>query len=535
MSKYLYGASIQGIQSFIFQTNKLKEIVGGSELVEEVCTAGFYEFINSDDENENIIVSAAGNIKFIADEETCKRLVREFPKHVLQKAPGITVSQAVVKIENGKPLSDHIDFLEAKLKTARNKPIMPLEIGFMGLERARRTGGVAVKIKDDQRKERKISYCESTWLKDRVVDQKLKGEVRSTHSKLFEKISGKTEKPENIPLEIEDICKGHKNSWLAVVHADGNGLGNILRVIGQKLGEKKSEDSDTQFEDSKLVFRLFSLALDRATQAAAKAAFQSTIEEKEIRNSKGMYPIRPIICGGDDLTFIIRADLALGFTEHFLREFETKTQEEFKVLEQFGISEFKDGITACAGIAYVKESYPLHYALNLSEALCKDAKNLVKNSDKVERRKNGIPKSALAFYKVQESFTDKLSILKERTLSAKHGDKILDYYFGPYLLEDLQGLNKRLDYLKDQVEKSQDTTKAIGKLRRIVSDSFKDFSVAEFNLNRMKTVNKDFFGDLNLQDEIEKLSKLKGSSENEKSQLLDLITLHGFNYGTREN
>ena len=73
MSKYLYGASIQGIQSFIFQTNKLKEIVGGSELIEEICTEMFYKFIDSDESNDNIILSAAGNIKYVADEETCKK------------------------------------------------------------------------------------------------------------------------------------------------------------------------------------------------------------------------------------------------------------------------------------------------------------------------------------------------------------------------------------------------------------------------------------------------------------------------------
>ena len=33
MSKYLYGVSIQGIQEFIFKTNKLKEIIGASKIV----------------------------------------------------------------------------------------------------------------------------------------------------------------------------------------------------------------------------------------------------------------------------------------------------------------------------------------------------------------------------------------------------------------------------------------------------------------------------------------------------------------------
>jgi hypothetical protein len=530
MTKYLYGASIQGIQNFIFQTNKLKEIVGGSELVEEICTTEFYDFIGSDEKDENIILSAAGNIKFIANEETCKHLVKSFPKHVLQKAPGVTVSQAVVKINEDLPLSEHINRLEEKLKAERNKPVMPLEIGFMGLERARRTGGVAVKIKE--KKGKKISFCESTALKDSVVDKTSELTNETSHTKLFKKFSGLSERPKEITLEIEDICKGHKNSWIAVVHADGNGLGNILRVMGEKL-------KDAGFEESKSAFRKFSLALDNATQAAAQAAFWNVFKNVNAYTKDGKYPIRPIICGGDDITFIIRADLALNFTEHFLRAFEEKTKEELKVLEQYGISDFKDGITACAGIAYVKESYPLHYALNLSEALCKDAKKHVKDRVKtqINASNNGIPESSLAFYKVQESFTDKLSILKERTLQAKQGDNLLDYYCGPYLLKDLDGLNQRLGYLKDQVEKSQETTKAIGKLRRIVSDTFKDFSVAEFNLNRMKKVNKAFFDELNLQDELEKLSRLKGATgkKEEKSQLLDLITLHGFNYGTRQN
>ncbi|MEG1545617.1 MAG: hypothetical protein RR371_00005, partial [Bacteroides sp.] len=40
-NKYLYGAAVQGIQSFIFQTNELRDIVGASELVEQICTSLF--------------------------------------------------------------------------------------------------------------------------------------------------------------------------------------------------------------------------------------------------------------------------------------------------------------------------------------------------------------------------------------------------------------------------------------------------------------------------------------------------------------
>ena len=36
MAKYLYGASIQGIQEYIYATNKLQEIIGASEIIDSL-------------------------------------------------------------------------------------------------------------------------------------------------------------------------------------------------------------------------------------------------------------------------------------------------------------------------------------------------------------------------------------------------------------------------------------------------------------------------------------------------------------------
>ena len=69
VTKYLYGASVQGIQSFIFQTNKLKEIVGASGLVEEICTNLFEENFARKGIACELVVSAAGNVKCIFDKE----------------------------------------------------------------------------------------------------------------------------------------------------------------------------------------------------------------------------------------------------------------------------------------------------------------------------------------------------------------------------------------------------------------------------------------------------------------------------------
>ena len=99
--KYLYGASVQGIQGFIMKTNDLKSIIGASELVDRICTSMFDEYAPRDDsqtiKNIENIVRAAGNIKVIFSEQgDCKRAFEEFPKKVMMAAPGITISQAVV-------------------------------------------------------------------------------------------------------------------------------------------------------------------------------------------------------------------------------------------------------------------------------------------------------------------------------------------------------------------------------------------------------------------------------------------------------
>ena len=121
--KYLYGAAVQGIQSFIFQTNKLREIVGASELVEEICTSKFAKLLGKNgcypdlkkqlEDDENCILHAAGNIKYIFDKkEECEKIVREYPKAIYEFAPGVTVSQAVVVFDNIEWKEDMPVFVE---------------------------------------------------------------------------------------------------------------------------------------------------------------------------------------------------------------------------------------------------------------------------------------------------------------------------------------------------------------------------------------------------------------------------------------
>lgn len=395
MSLYLYGAAVQGIQNFIFETNELKDIVGASELVEKICTSLFAETINSNisklKEDPNAILNAAGNIKYIfKEEDECRKVVLNFPRKVMGAAPGITISQAVVKFDNDFPSA--VDELEDKLRAQRNKPMPSSTIGYIGIQRARKTGKPAVNIDGGD-------YLDDASYKKRFD---IDGRKRTTKT-LCEKCFGETHLQDNrIAYDIEDITG--QNSWIAIIHADGNGLGQVVREIGR----------------DKEQFRAFSKGLDKSTIEAARIAFD------QIMTINGSYqemviPFRPIVLGGDDLTMICRGDLAIPFVKAYMEQFENLTEENTG-----------RELTACAGIAFIKSSYPFYYGYSLAESLCDAAKKDAKKEDMMAAN-DGLVPSCLMFHKVQDSFIESYKDIAKMELTTKDG---YSFSFGPYYLNE---------------------------------------------------------------------------------------------------
>ncbi len=492
MAKYLYGASVQGIQSFIFQTNKLKEIVGASEIVKNITDKMFFDIADIDGEYKGLKLATAGNIKCEFSEEDkskLEKIVREFPKRVMQEAPGITISQAVVEFEG--EITNALTELEAKLKVQRNIPSVPLETGYSILKRARRTGGIVEKDNEDRATINKISKSDSHQL----------------FKILLKKESLTEEEEKMLTKEFSDITLLSPNKWMAVVHADGNGLGNIIQNIGDELTRQGK-------------FLEFSNTIQKSTEEALQEAFKDVIlkDKENFENANPQktykYPIRPIVIGGDDVTFIIRADLALDFTKIFLEEFENKTKENFNSL---GFDKLKNGLSACAGIAYIKESYPLYYGLELAEELTSEAKKMVKDKENFPQNGN-IPFSSLSFMKVEDSFVESLKEMKKRNKVASQSG--IDYNYGPYTIAEIKKGVPHLKSLKDdlQILENQSTkeSKGVSKLRQLISESFKSRDRMDFMLKRMKTVNNDLYKNLRL--------------ENGTEKLLDIIQLHSFKY-----
>jgi hypothetical protein len=360
VSRYLYGASVQGIQGFIFETNKLQEIVGASEIVKSI-EDDFFKLTK--DFSKTILMNAAGNIKAIFDkEEECQALVLSFEKMVEQKAYGISISQAVVKIEGERETQEDINKLEQRLKIQRNKPSIALDLSLNIMALNSKTAKPLISKKEDRGTEQKTKAYRAFLEKN-------------PHLKEF--------------TQLSSLSNG-KNK-VAVIHADGNGLGMLI----PKLREKGMELSE------------FSKQLDLATTEAFNRAKSDNMS------------IRDVILGGDDMVVICNANDALRFTKDFLKFFEEETE-----------SKTGHKLTACAGIAYANEKYPFHYAVSLAEELCDITK---KHAKKINE---DLAPSSLMFHNIQSSNFQSWDKFLEDELTIRNDEEVIRCDFGPYYLDE---------------------------------------------------------------------------------------------------
>lgn len=388
---YLYGASIQGIQGYIFETNKLKEIVGASDLIESFSSESYIrstvdQLVKKEYE---LLRNAAGNIRISFDElEDVKKFVLIFQKNIMKQAYGITISQAVV--EYSDDYSDQMKNLEQKLKEARSKRPLDLDAKFALMKQAARTGKPATNTH---------KYIEKEFF-DKGNHQKFDRAKDGQENLLLKKLGIAKEYHDKFTLEMEQISNNGKNK-IAVIHADGNGLGLLLQAMSEENKEKTAKEIKKTFAD-------FSTNLESATVEAIKESFH-----KYFSINHTLIKFRPIIIGGDDVAIICDADKALEFTQMYLERFEAYT---YKKLGK--------SLTACAGIVYSNEKFPFHYAIKLAEELCSEAKEVSMRSS-----------SCLMFHNIEDSYVLGYEEIKaNQQIIQVEEDKTIKLSYAPYYI-----------------------------------------------------------------------------------------------------
>ena len=469
---YLYGASIQGIQGFIFETNKLKEIVGASDLVERFCSSPFLKKFGKSHKisiaDKDILREAGGNIRIIFNEKSdVEKIVKYFPQYVMRQAYGITLSQAVVEFD--EDYNEQKEVLERQLIHARNQASLPLDSHFAIMKQAPRTG------KPVYRHAKGDPYDQGSW-------QKRKNSENGRENILLGKLDLQN-LYEKFPLKMEAISNAENK--VAVIHADGNKMGLMLQQLSRKLeGEKSGEVQK--------VFKEVSEYISKATNEAVKDAFHAVFE-----TDTETIPFRPIVIGGDDVTVICDAGYAIAFTQRYLEKFEANTRENFSTLvRRYKLDEFSDGLTACAGIAYCNHKFPFHYAAELAESLCGYAKEA-----------SGREASCLAYHNIQSSFVLDYRQFIDDELTTRDGVTLL---YAPYYIHRQTSSRPTVDALLELYKVMNGEDIPLGKFRAWLSELHQNREYADLLLERIDTVLRAKIGAKRHQEIEEALRALHG-------------------------
>jgi hypothetical protein len=414
----------KSIQDYILRSGRLRHIVGASELIDALTRQLLDDVLTALGlSKEQIVFSrrAGGAIYAFSGDPLALGAFRDLWTLVVsQYAPGLEFV-----IATGRGETDYLAYRDAlaHLQAGRNRQPAALPAGTPVTRYAPRTGRPAVTASKGGLLDASTARFEQesqTYREDGL-------------SRRFDPESRDTDWPRNLEYNPDPKAVAFPflgdSRYLGLIHADGNGLGQLLMNLGAYV-----QTDPHLFAD---LFLRFSTAIEQATQAAAREATRLVLAPARSPQpavagtvGHGPYPARPIVLGGDDLTILVRADLALPFTRAFLQAFERCSGEELARLRADfpRIKTLPEALTAGAGIAFVKSSHPFYLAHDLAESLARFAKDQAKQHPSSAGR---IPPT-LCFHRVTSASHGDYADIRARELTFAAGEDQIITTLGAY-------------------------------------------------------------------------------------------------------
>ncbi len=396
-----------GIQDYIFGSNELVQNIGASELVTQSTTdwlfdengllpkphnvrkAGPSEATRwqltdqslADGLAAEVVYAGGGNALILfRTEEAARGVTYELTRKALQDAPGLRLELAWQAFAPGR-LAATVNRLREQIALQKRAPRRSVPLLGLGVTAACAFTDAPAVGRDK----------EGRYISAEVAAKQRAGAPDGPgNERLLDYLSDVRRFNFDFVYDFDQFGAKGESSYMAVVHTDGNRMGDRIQAYADRHAEDDAAYVKAQREFSTRV------------QAAAHAALVSTVGlllapanlklDEEAKGKHWRYkigervpvrmdddgverlPFRPVVFGGDDVTFVCEGRLGLPLAAHYLSRLAQETLPDDQPLH------------ARAGVAIVKSHYPFARAYELADELCDSAKAYIRQADRQTRR-----------------------------------------------------------------------------------------------------------------------------------------------------
>jgi len=314
-------------QAYIFGDKRIRENAERSLRIVCATSSAYFETLAAQhpdgsgvplyDASQNLVYTGGGHtiLRFPSRETACA-FAQLVTKSVLCDFPGMELFAKVIEYDESKSVGENLDELTRQLERKKNLRVSAFRQGSFG----------------------------GDWTLPATAVRPVSDPHPLPHANMF-------------PNQFDKLAG--KDNFIAVVHIDGNAMGDRVRRIYETVGNDL-DGACWKLQD-------FSLGIDEAFQDACCALVEELYRLKQqgsldfLKLEDNVLPFRRVVSAGDDICFVTAGKLGLFCAKYFIQRLTRYPNKG-------------EPLAACAGVAMVHQKYPFHHAYELSEELCGEAK-----------------------------------------------------------------------------------------------------------------------------------------------------------------
>lgn len=446
------------IQPYIFSSNRLRENIGASWLVKQATGPWALQLVSALKSNvtnaqqnqldgslhieggnldAEVIYAGGGNVLILfADESRARDFIARLSRKALCEAPGLQLLFARQPVNWDAQPAQLFDcvmraFKDLEAQKAQRAPSAPLLA--LGVTAACRSTGLPASVMQ--------GYAgEAPQPISAEIEAKLDA-AGEAHKELTDQFKGVISGEYEFPKDFDDMGREEgEQSFIAVIHADGNGFGQAMIEIGRRSAHDNRDYIEAVRKRSQAVGRAAMQALSQTLDTLWRCIVRDSDEKGHSRRSlvrsvtlndrgsqreevvaritlkrdssgRWFFPFRPLVYGGDDVTFVCDGRLGVSLAVEYLTQFEAHATRELE-----------ESSSASAGVAIVKAHYPFARAYSLADDLCKSAKRFRAQEKERTNQEQG---SYLDWHFAVGGLVGELSDVRRREYQTKEGNLCL--------------------------------------------------------------------------------------------------------------